>query len=81
MDATGISAIVSSILFVLIGVAYGHKLFTEGAFTSGAPADLSFLSLLVLYFPNTLFAYGFIADIMSGKYHYSVASITALGGM
>lgn len=81
MDATGISAIVSSILFVLIGVAYGHKLFTEGAFTSGAPADLSFLSLLVLYFPNTLFAYGFIADIMNGKYHYSVASISALGGM
>lgn len=81
MDATGISAIVSSILFVLIGVAYGHKLFTEGAFTSGAPVDLSFLSLLVLYFPNTLFAYGFIADLMNGRYHYSVASISALGGM
>jgi hypothetical protein len=81
MDATGISAIVSSILFVIIGVAYGHKLFTEGAFTSGAPVDLSFLSLLVLYFPNTLFAYGFIADLMNGKYQYSVASITALGGM
>jgi len=81
MDTSGISAVVSSILFVLIGVAYGHKLFTEGAFTSGAPTDLSFLSLLVLYFPNTLFAYGFIADLMNGKYHYSVASITALGGM
>jgi len=81
MDATGISAIVSSILFVLIGVAYGHKLFTEGAFTSGAPVDLSFLSLLVLYLPNTLFAYGFIADLANGKYHYSVASITALAGM
>lgn len=81
MDATGISAIVSSILFVVIGVAYGHKLFTEGAFTSGAPVDISFLSLLVLYFPNTLFAYGFIADLMNGKYHYSVASISALGGM
>ena len=81
MDATGISAIVSSILFVLIGVAYGHKLFIEGAFTSGAPVDLSFFSLLVLYFPNTLFAYGFIADIMNGKYHYSVASISALAGM
>jgi len=81
MDAGGISTVITSILFVLIAVAYGHKLFTEGAFTSGAPADLSFLSLLVLYFPNTLFAYGFIADIMNGKYHYSVASITALGGM
>jgi len=81
MDSGGISAIVSSILFVLIAVAYGHKLYTEGAFTSGAPADLSFLSLLVLYFPNTLFSYGFIADIMNGKYHYSVASISALGGM
>jgi len=81
MDSGGISAIVTSILFVLIAVAYGHKLYIEGAFTSGAPADLSFLSLLVLYFPNTLFAYGFIADLMNGKYHYSVASITALGGM
>jgi hypothetical protein len=81
MDAGGISAIITSILFVLIGVAYGHKLYTEGAFTSGAPTDLSFLSLLVLYFPNTLFAYGFIADIMNGRYHYSVASIAALGGM
>jgi hypothetical protein len=81
MDAGGISTVITSILFVLIAVAYGHKLFTEGAFTSGAPADLSFLSLLVLYFPNTLFAYGFIADIMNGKYHYSVASISALGGM
>lgn len=81
MDSGGISAIVTSILFVLIAVAYGHKLYIEGAFTSGAPTDLSFLSLLVLYFPNTLFAYGFIADLMNGKYHYSVASIAALGGM
>ena len=81
MDSGGISAIIFAILFVLVGAAYTHKLYTEGAFISGAPVDLSFLSLLVLYFPNTLFAYGFIADVMNGKYHYSIASITALSGM
>jgi hypothetical protein len=81
MDSGGISAIIFAILFVLVGAAYTHKLYTEGAFTSGAPVDLSFLSLLVLYFPNTLFAYGFIADLMNGKYHYSIASVTALSGM
>lgn len=85
MDAGGISAIVFAILFVIVGVAYGNKLYTEGAFTAtdrtASSVDLSFLSLLVLYSPNTLFAYGFIADIMNSKYHYSIASITALFGM
>jgi hypothetical protein len=81
MDSGGISAVLFAILFVLVSAAYAHKLYTEGAFTSGTSVDLSFLSLLVLYFPNTLFAYGFIADLMNGKYHYSIASLTALGGM
>jgi len=81
MDSGGISAILFAILFVLVSAAYAHKLYSEGAFTSGTSVDLSFLSLLVLYFPNTLFAYGFIADLMNGKYHYSIASMTALGGM
>lgn len=81
MDAGGISAVIFAILFVMVGAAYAHKLYTAGDFTSGAPSDSNFLSLLVLYFPNTLFAYGFIADLMNGRYHYSVASLTALGGM
>jgi hypothetical protein len=31
--------------------------------------------------PNVFFVYGFIADIVGNKYHYSVASLTALCGM
>lgn len=84
MDSGGISAVLFAILFVLVSAAYTHKLYTEGAFTpatSGTSVDLSFLSLLVLYFPNTLFAYGFIADLMNGRYQYSIASLTALSGM
>ena len=85
MDAGGISAVVFAILFLVVGSAYAHKLWTEGAFNAGntvsAAGGIDFLSLMVLYLPNTLFAYGFIADLMNSNYHYSVAGITALVGM
>jgi hypothetical protein len=85
MDAGGISAVVFAILFLVVGSAYAHKLWTEGAFNTGssltAAGGIDFLSLMVLYLPNTLFAYGFIADLMNSQYHYSVAGITALVGM
>jgi hypothetical protein len=83
MDAGGISAIIFSILFAVVGVAYGHKLYSEGAFSmpTGDTVSLDFLSLLILYMPNTLFVYGFIADIMNQKYQYSISGITALFGM
>jgi hypothetical protein len=83
MDGTEISAVIGGILFVLIGTVYGHKLYTEGAFSrpAGDTTSLDFLSTLILYLPNSLFVYGFIADIMNMKYHYSIVSITALVGM
>jgi len=88
MDSGGITAVIFSILFILVSVSYGHKLWTEGAFTMPSlgfsPALIfgkTFLSLLILYLPNTLFAYGFIADLMNSHYHYSAAGITALAGM
>ena len=82
MDVGGISAVVFAILFLVIGSAYAHKLWTEGAFSGSIPrVELGFLSLMVLYLPNTLFAYGFIADLMNSSYHYSAAGITALIGM
>jgi len=83
MDAGGISAIIFAILFAVVGVAYGHKLYSEGAFSmpTGDAVSLDFLSLLILYMPNTLFVYGFIADIMNQKYQYSISGITALFGM
>jgi len=83
MDAGGISAVVFAILFLVVGSAYAHKLWTEGAFSTGidSATGIDFLSLMVLYLPNTLFAYGFIADLMNSNYHYSIAGITALVGM
>lgn len=80
MDAGGISAIIFGLLFVLVTAAFGHKLYIDGAFSGPGP-DLSFLSLLVLYFPNTLLVYGFMADIVNSRYRYSIAGITALFGM
>jgi hypothetical protein len=80
MDAGGISAVIFGLLFVLVTAAFGHKLYIDGAFSGPGP-DLSFLSLLVLYFPNTLLVYGFMADIVNSRYRYSIASITALFGM
>jgi hypothetical protein len=88
MESGGITAVIFAILFILVSVSYGHKLWTEGAFTMPSlgfsPALIfgkTFLSLLILYLPNTLFAYGFIADLMNSHYHYSAAGVTALAGM
>uniref|UniRef100_A0A6C0JQA0 Uncharacterized protein n=1 Tax=viral metagenome TaxID=1070528 RepID=A0A6C0JQA0_9ZZZZ len=82
MDSGGISAVIFAILFLVVSAAFTHKLWMEGALNSLSPnSGLDFLSLMVLYLPNTLFAYGFIADLMNSSYHYSVAGITALVGM
>jgi hypothetical protein len=43
--------------------------------------NMEFFGNLVAYLPNAIFAYGFIADIVNQRYHYSIASITSLIGM
>jgi hypothetical protein len=83
MDAGGVFAIIFAILFAIIGVLYARTYAPAlpSAPSVGTGAITDFLSLLVLYMPNTFFVYGFIADIINNKYHYSVASLTALCGM
>jgi hypothetical protein len=81
MDSGGISAIIFAILFVVVTAFSIRRAYIAGDFTGDASPDLSFFSLLILYLPNTLLAYGFIADITNMTYHYSIASMTALSGM
>jgi hypothetical protein len=83
MDAGSISAIIFGILFLIVSVAYGNKLYTEGAFSlpQGDSGLSDFISLMVLYMPNSLLVYGFIVDIMNQKYHYSVSGLTGALGM
>lgn len=82
MDAGGVFAIIFAVLFLVVGALYAK---TFAPSVSAPSVELGgvkdFLSLLVLYMPNTFFVYGFIADIINNKYHYSVASLTALSGM
>lgn len=74
------SGIVLTVLIVLIGLVFGaHASGTDQTFLQGI---LGFISKLVLYMPNVLFGYGFMADIFNNTgYHYSIASTTALLGM
>lgn len=81
MDSGGISAIIFAILFVVVAAFSIRRAYLAGDFTGQGSPDLSFFSLLILYLPNTLLAYGFIADITNMTYHYSIASMTALSGM
>jgi len=72
--------ILLTILVALIGLVFGgYSSGTDQPFVQGI---LEFISKLVLYMPNVLFGYGFIADIFNNTgYHYSIASTTALLGM
>lgn len=72
--------ILLTILVALIGLVFGgYSSGTDQPFVQGM---LEFISKLVLYMPNVLFGYGFIADIFNNTgYHYSIASTTALLGM
>lgn len=82
MDAGGVFAIIFAILFLVVGALYAKTFAPKVSAPSiemGAITD--FLSFLVLCMPNVFFVYGFIADIVGNKYHYSVASLTALCGM
>ena len=74
------SGIVLTVLIVLIGLVFGGRASgTDQTFLEGI---LEFVSKLVLYMPNVLFGYGFMADIFNNTgYHYSIASTTALLGM
>ena len=80
MDAAGISAIIFGVLLTVVAVLYGHNLLT-GTSTGSTMGNLEFFGNLVAYLPNTLLAYGFIADLVNWKYQYSIASITAILGM
>ena len=82
MDAGGVFAIIFAILFLVVGALYA-KTFAPKVTAPSVEigAITGFLSYLVLCMPNVFFVYGFIADIAGNKYHYSVASLTALCGM
>jgi hypothetical protein len=82
MDAGGVFAIIFAILFLVVGALYAKTFVPNVSVPSVRLTGVTdFMSLLVLYMPNVFFVYGFIADIVNNKYHYSVASLTALFGM
>ena len=80
MDAAGISAIIFGVLLSVVAVLYGHNQLS-GSSTGPVVPNLDFFANLVAYLPNTLLAYGFIADLVNWKYQYSIASISAILGM
>lgn len=79
---SGLATVGFSLLLLigLVSVGFGgYFAYTNDFFKE---ALLTFLSKNVLYMPNVLFGYGFIADIFNNTgYHYSIASMTALFGM
>jgi len=82
MDAGGVFAIIFAILFLVVGALYAKTFAPKVSAPSIEMSTITdFLSFLILCMPNVFFVYGFIADIVGNKYHYSVASLTALCGM
>jgi hypothetical protein len=74
------AGIVLTVMMTLITLVFtGLTSGTDQTFLQGVG---DFISKIVLYMPNVLFGYGFIADIFNNTgYHYSIASTTALMGM
>jgi hypothetical protein len=74
------TGIVITVLFTLVTLIFtGLTSGTDQSFLQGVG---DFISKIVLYMPNVLFGYGFMADIFNNTgYHYSIASTTALMGM
>lgn len=74
------AGIVLTVLLTIITLVFtGLTSGTDQTFVQGVT---EFISKSVLYMPNVLFGYGFIADIFNNTgYHYSIASTTALLGM